>query len=279
MAYDDRFSDRNRGRGRWREDEQARREWRERETQWQGDDSFSGGWGNQTPRESSDWRGPPERGGDFGPDRGRGGIGSGGPGWGQERGRDPRTEIGGAGSSGFSRIASRDDNYGFGGDYARDRRPERGHDPHYAKWRERQMAALDRDYDEYRREHQTKFDRDFGAWRDTRGRQREAVSRVTEQMEVVGADGAHIGTVDKVRGDSLLLTRKDPDAGGVHHSIPCGWIEKVEDRVILNLDGEGAKKRWSEESRRRALFEREDSGSRGPHMLNRAFSGTYPEER
>ena len=30
---------------------------------------------------------------------------------------------------------------------------------------------------------------------------------------------------------------------------------------------------------RRALFEREDSGSRGPHMLNRAFSGTYPEER
>ena len=33
------------------------------------------------------------------------------------------------------------------------------------------------------------------------------------------------------------------------------------------------------EGHRRALSEREDSGTPGPHHLNRAFSGSYPEER
>jgi hypothetical protein len=33
------------------------------------------------------------------------------------------------------------------------------------------------------------------------------------------------------------------------------------------------------ENRRRALFEREDSGTGGPHNLNRAFAGTYSKER
>jgi len=270
MAYDDRFSDRNRPRGRWRDDEQARRDWRERETQWQGDAAFGGGWGNQTARPRPDF----DR-GEF--DAGWEGstIGSGGPGWNQDRGRDPRYEIGGAGTSDSSRITpSRGTSYGFGDEAA-----TRGLDPNYGEWRNREIAALDRDYEEFRREHQVKFDREFGAWRDTRGRQREAVGRVTEEMEVVGSDGAHVGAVDKVRGGDLILNRKDPDAGGVHHIIPCGWIDKVEDKVILNLDAEEAKKRWQEEGRSRALFEREDRGRRGPHMLNRAFSGTYPEER
>lgn len=277
MAYDDRFSDRTRSRGRWRSDEQgrddgqARREWRERETSWRGDDAFGGGWGNQIARPSADM----DR-GDFADAREGLGIGSGGPGWNQERGRDPRYEIGGGAGSGFNPIAR--GGYGFGGDSAA-RPAGRGFDPNYSEWRDREIAALDRDYDEYRREHQAKFDREFGAWRDTRGRQREALGRVKEHMEVLGSDGGHVGTVDKVRGDSLILTRKDAEAGGVHHAIPCGWIDKVDEKVMLNLDAEEAKKRWSEETRSRALFERESSGSRGPHMLNRAFSGTYPEER
>jgi hypothetical protein len=38
---------------------------------------------------------------------------------------------------------------------------------------------------------------------------------------------------------------------------------------------------WQDEERSRALYERENSGSPGPHMLNRSFSGTYrdPEDR
>ena len=152
-------------------------------------------------------------------------------------------------------------------------------DPHYSEWRDRQIASFDRDYDEYRRENQSRFDSEFGAWRDKRGQQRQALDRVNEHMEVVGSDGSHVGTVDKIRGDTIILTKSDQDAGGVHHAIPCGWIEEVGDKVTLNLSADDAKERWRTESRSRALFEREDSGSRGPHMLNRAFSGTYPEER
>jgi hypothetical protein len=76
---------------------------------------------------------------------------------------------------------------------------ERSHDPHYAEWRNRQIEQLDRDYDEYRRENQARFDKEFGAWRERRGEQRRAIGRVTEQMEVIGSDGAHVGTVDCTR--------------------------------------------------------------------------------
>ena len=48
--------------------------------------------------------------------------------------------------------------------------------------------------------------------------------------------------------------------------------------MILNLTAEDATTRWREESRSRALFERTDSGSTGPHVLNRSFAGTYRDE-
>ncbi|WP_243451073.1 DUF2171 domain-containing protein [Sphingosinicella sp. CPCC 101087] len=151
------------------------------------------------------------------------------------------------------------------------------HDPHYAEWRNRQIEQLDRDYDEYRRENQSRFDREFMAWRDRRGQQRQALGRVTEHMEVVGSDGSHVGTVDRTHGDSIVLTKSDPNAGGHHHSIPCGWVETVDDKVRLNLSAEEAMERWRDEDRSRALFER-PSGVRGPHVLNRSFSGTYRDD-
>lgn len=275
MAYDDRFSSRERGRDRWRDEEARRAEWRERDTQWQGDDSFGGGWGNQTA-------GFGQRGRDrrrdyeerfFGDDRDSG-IRSGGPGFAPDFAgqRFDRAEFGR--SNRVGRLST-NGNYGFQSGWS-----DRDYgDPHYSEWRDRQIASLDRDYDDYRRENQSRFDSEFGAWRDRRGRQRDSLDQVKEQMEVVGSDGNHVGTVDKIRGDSIVLTKGDKDAGGVHHAVPCGWIEEVGDKVTLNLSADQAKERWRTESRNRALFEREDSGSRGPHMLNRAFSGTYPEER
>lgn len=152
------------------------------------------------------------------------------------------------------------------------------HDPHYAEWRRRQIERLDRDYDEYHRENQSKFEKEFGAWRERRGQQRQAVGRVTEHMEVVGSDGQHVGTVDKARGDTIILTKSDSAAGGHHHSIPCGWIENVDDKVRLNIDADEAMRRWRDVEHSRALFERDDGRSGGPHMLNRSFSGTYPDE-
>lgn len=153
------------------------------------------------------------------------------------------------------------------------------HDRHYSQWRQRQIDDLDRDYEEYRREHQSKFEQEFGGWRTKRQTQRQHMGRVTEHMEVVGSDGEHIGTVDCVKGDRIILTKGDDAAGGRHHSIPCSWIDNVDDKVKVNKSSEEARKAWKDEENSRALFERQDQGSEGPHMLNRSFSGTYDDDR
>jgi len=149
-------------------------------------------------------------------------------------------------------------------------------DVHYGQWRRRQMEDLDRDYDDYRRERQSKFEEDFGGWRDRRQSKRQMLGEIREHMEVVGSDGEHVGTIDRVAGDRLILTRSDPQSGGVHHSLSCTDLDRVEgDRVILDCKADKARERWRDENRSRALFEREDQGRAGPGMLDRSFSGTY----
>jgi hypothetical protein len=174
--------------------------------------------------------------------------------------------------------------YGFGSAYHGDtfdrgtsqRFTERGFDPQYGEWRQRQIDSLDRDYDEYRRENQSRFERDFAGWRDQRQTKRQLLGQIREHMEVLGNDDEHVGTVDRVAGDRLILTKSDPEAGGVHHSLMCTAIERIEgDKVILDTPAEQAKARWRDESRERALFEREDRGEVGPQILDRSFSGTY----
>jgi hypothetical protein len=152
-------------------------------------------------------------------------------------------------------------------------------DSDYHTWRAGQIAALDRDYDEYRRENQQKFSNEFGSWRTERQTQRSSLARVSEHMDVVGSDGEHIGTVDKVRGDRILLTKSDPDAGGRHHSIPSRWIDRVDDKVIVRKTADEAKAHWRDEER--SAFFGGDSAGHGQdegedgRMLNRSFSGTY----
>jgi hypothetical protein len=243
MAYNER--DGRRGRESWQGDARENERWG-RETQWRGDQGFGAGWGNQTARSPAP-DDPYYQGSGFGLDQG--GIRYGGPGF---------------GGGGF-RSAARE--------YEITRR-----DPRYLAWRDREMAALDRDYDDYASESQSLFDREFGSWRARRGEQRAAVAEVKAHMEVVGSDGAHVGTVDCTQGDRIILTKSDKDAGGVHHSIPCGWIGSVGDKVVLDIDAAEAQRRWQDENRSRALFERERTGVSGPHVLNRSFAGTYPEE-
>jgi hypothetical protein len=149
-------------------------------------------------------------------------------------------------------------------------------DPHYHSWRKQQMESLDRDYDDYRREHQQRFESDFGSWRERRQQKRGLLSQIREHMEVVGNDDQHIGKIDRVAGDRLILAKSDPESGGAHHSLSCSDVDRVEgDRVILDCSSEQAKQRWRDESRSRALFEREDQGEMGPRTLNRSFEGTY----
>ena len=107
----------------------------------------------------------------------------------------------------------------------------------------------------------------------------EKVEKIKAHMEVRGSDGGHVGMVDCLRGEHIVLTKSDANSGGMHHGIPFGWVARVDDKVHLNLSAADAIARWHTEERSRALFERERSGSDGPHGLERAFSGTYGDEK
>jgi hypothetical protein len=149
-------------------------------------------------------------------------------------------------------------------------------DPHYRAMRERQLSELDRDYEEYRRERQALFESDFGSWRERRHMKLSLLGQIREHMEVVGNDDEHVGSIDCTKGDRLILTKSDPESGGVHHSLSCSDIDRIEgNRVILDLSAEQARDRWRDEERSRALFERDDQGEMGPRMLERSFGGTY----
>ncbi|MEG3083770.1 DUF2171 domain-containing protein [Sphingomonas sp. PB2P12] len=145
--------------------------------------------------------------------------------------------------------------YGSPGDRSFGSRSSGTHDDHYHNWRTTQIAAFDRDYDEYRTENRSKFENEFSSWRTERQGQRSALSQVSEHMEVVGSDSSHVGTVDKVKGDRILLTKTDRDAGGVHHSIPSRWIKTVDGKVTLSKSADEAKAAWKEEERNSAMFD------------------------
>jgi hypothetical protein len=64
---------------------------------------------------------------------------------------------------------------------------------------------------------------------------------IREHMEVIGADGAKIGTVDRVEGNRIKLIRADSGVGHEehHHFIPRGLVAEVEgDRVRLSARGD-----------------------------------------
>ena len=70
------------------------------------------------------------------------------------------------------------------------------------------------------------------------------MQNIAEHMEVIGADGVHVGTVDKVEGGRIKLTKKDSGEGshkGHHHFIDKGLIAGVEgNKVRLSANGDVA---------------------------------------
>ena len=67
---------------------------------------------------------------------------------------------------------------------------------------------------------------------------------VREHMEVIGADGVHVGTVDNIEGNRIKLTKADSGEGdheGHHHYISAGLIAEVEgNRVRLSANADVA---------------------------------------
>ncbi|MBC2667063.1 DUF2171 domain-containing protein [Novosphingobium flavum] len=68
--------------------------------------------------------------------------------------------------------------------------------------------------------------------------------RIREHMEVIGADGVRLGTVDAVEGDRIKLTRADSGEGrhrGHHHFLPLGLVAAIDgDRVRLSANADTA---------------------------------------
>jgi hypothetical protein len=64
------------------------------------------------------------------------------------------------------------------------------------------------------------------------------MTEIKEHMEVIGADGVHVGTVDKIEGNRIKLTKKDSGEGshkGHHHYIDRGLVAGIEgDKVRLS---------------------------------------------
>ena len=60
-------------------------------------------------------------------------------------------------------------------------------------------------------------------------------SGVKKHMEVIGADGVHIGTVDHVENDRIKLATADSGEGrhqGHHHFIKLGLVADIEGQMV-----------------------------------------------
>ena len=75
---------------------------------------------------------------------------------------------------------------------------------------------------------------------------------IREHMEVIGADGAHVGTVDRVERHRIKLTKSDSHGDqGNHRFISRGLVADVEgNQVRLSANADVA-----------ISFEEEESGS------------------
>jgi hypothetical protein len=70
----------------------------------------------------------------------------------------------------------------------------------------------------------------------------EMTGQIKEHAEVIGADGVKVGTVDRIEGDRIKLTKDDAGEGrheGHHHYVPLGLVVEVEGeevRLSANAD-------------------------------------------
>ena len=77
------------------------------------------------------------------------------------------------------------------------------------------------------------------------------LSHIKEHMDVIGADGVHLGTVDKVEGDRIKLIKADSGSHSDHHHyISAGLVAEVEGNQV----------RLSANAANAALLEEEEAG-------------------
>lgn len=68
------------------------------------------------------------------------------------------------------------------------------------------------------------------------------MSEIHEHMKIVGSDGQHVGTVDRVEGDRIKLSKSDPAAHGKHQYIEKSAIHAIKNgEVCLSQKAEEVK--------------------------------------
>jgi hypothetical protein len=69
-------------------------------------------------------------------------------------------------------------------------------------------------------------------------------SKIKPHMEIIGADGVHVGKVDRVEGGRIKMTKDDSGQGhrpGHHHFIDTGLVADIEgNKVRLSANGDVA---------------------------------------
>ena len=101
-----------------------------------------------------------------------------------------------------------------------------GEHDHYLRWRERQIAELDRDYEEYCRDRQQQFHSDFGSWRQSRQSQSGAGTSASTGSsgdfgpasgdDAASGSGAMLGGSDDT--GSGTAGQNETESGGGTHS-------------------------------------------------------------
>ena len=66
-------------------------------------------------------------------------------------------------------------------------------------------------------------------------------SQIKEHMEVVGADGGHVGTVDRLEDARQVKLTSDDSADGRHHFLAVELVDRVDDKVRLKIAANDAK--------------------------------------
>jgi hypothetical protein len=67
---------------------------------------------------------------------------------------------------------------------------------------------------------------------------------IREHMEVIASDGKNVGTVDRLEGSGIKLTRDPSDARGKHHFIGMNWVDHVDTHVHLNKNSQEVMLAW-----------------------------------
>ena len=90
------------------------------------------------------------------------------------------------------------------GDWERAPRNFSSHqDDHYRSWRDRQMRALDRDYEDYCREREQQFHSDFDTWRSQRRGNQEPLRTGMTQTSQSGDPTGELELKNELRGPTV----------------------------------------------------------------------------